>query len=233
MIRVFVGVSNKHNWTLRPFAYCFNTFWSELQPVVVAGYSKPDFDLPPNFTFHSIDEQDYPADRWTDGILKFLKAMSDEHFVWGYSDFWLRRTVNHAAVQSLHEYAIAHPDVFRIDLTNDRLFTHDPRYIPDYDKYGCLNLIKSNPDWPYHHSTQMGIFRRDMFMQLLTPNWSPWQFELTGGEILAQHPEWLVLGTRVLPVDYAHVIVSGSNQLQLDGIPQEHIDEMHRRGWLP
>ena len=233
MMRVFVTVSDKTLWALRPFSYLFNCYWSSLQPVVVAGYTAPSFDLPPNFTFYSIDTPCYPAEKWSDGIIKFLNDMPDEHFVWFYEDFWLRRTVNHAAVSSLYEYCQSHPNVFRLDLTNDRLFTHDPRYIPDYEKYGCIALIQSQSDWPYHHSSQCGIFRRDMFLNILRPGWTPWEFELKGAEILTNHPDWSVLGTRILPVDYAHVIVSGSNQLQLNGIPQHHIDYMIEQGWLP
>lgn len=232
-LRVICSVSDRDNWTLRPYSYLFNRYWSSLQPVIVAGYTKPDFDLPDNFEFHSIDNYNYPAHLWSNGLLKFFESFQDEHFVFTYSDFWLRRTVNHAAIGILHDYALNHPNVYRIDLGTDRLFAHDNRYVPDYTRWGCLNLIQSNPDWPYHHSTQAGLFRRDKFIQLLRPGWTPWQFELEGAALLAEHPDWLVLGTRQIVVDYVHSMVSGSASPILEGIDPEHISYMSAQGWLP
>lgn len=233
MIRVVVSTSDKYLWCLKPFSYLFNTYWSSLQPVVIAGYTKPDFDLPPNFEFHSIDDHNYPAAEWTNGLTKFFNWFTDDHFVWFLEDFWLRRTVNHSAIGILHDYARAHSEVYRIDLGTDRLFTHDNRYVPEYERYGNLNLIKSNPDWGYHHSTQCGLFRRDKFIKLLQPNWTPWQFELAGGALLAEHPDWLVLGTRQIPVDYVHAMVSGASHPDLNGIDHTHIQYMTEQGWLP
>lgn len=228
-LRIVCSVSDRDNWTLRPCAYLLNKYWSEQQPVVVAGYTPPNFDLPANFTFHSIDSYNYPADRWTDGLLKFFESVRDEHFIFMYSDFWLRRTVDWQAVASLHDYAQDHPNVYRIDLGTDRLYTHDPRYMPDYERYGRLNLIQSHPDWAYHHSTQLGLFQRQKFISLLQSNWSPWDFELKGAALVK--PEWLVLGTRQIPCDYKHVLTGGV--LDLEGIDPEHVRHMRNQGWLP
>jgi hypothetical protein len=235
MIRVVVSTSDKYLWALKPFSFLFCKYWSELQPVIVAGYSPPPFELPPNFEFHSIDSRPYPAQEWTNGLLKFFDHFQDEHFVWLLEDFWLRRTVNHSAVQILHDYAINHPEVYRIDLGTDRLFAKDNRFEPDYLRYGTLNLIQSRPDWEYTHSTQCGIFRRDKFIQLLQPNWSPWQFELEGAEILRAHEDWLVLGTRQIPVDYKHAVykVDGKQVVDMEGIDPQHVEYIKSQGWLP
>ena len=191
-LRVVVSVSDRDTWTLRPHSYLFNRYWSELQPVVIAGYTPPPFDLPPNFTFHSIDNYNYPVERWSDGLLKFFESFHDEHFVFMLSDFWIRRTVDWEAVASLHDYAKTNPNIYRIDLSTDRLYARDNRYEPDYDRYGRLNLIRCGVDWQYSHSTQCGIFNRDKFVSLLKPNWTPWQFELDGAAGLRAHPEWIV-----------------------------------------
>lgn len=229
-LRVICSVSDRDNWTLRPYAFLLNKYWSEQQPVIVAGYTKPDFNLPSNFTFHSIDTYNYPADKWSDGLLKFFESFRDEWFVWMYSDFWLRRTVNHMALASLYDYAQEQPNVYRIDLGTDRLFAHDNRYMPDYERYGCLNIIKSELDWPYHHSSQCGLFNREKFVSVLKPGWTPWQFELEGAAGVKS--DWLVLGTRQIPIDYVHSLVSGSNQPIMTGIDQEHVVYMQGQGWL-
>lgn len=232
-MRVFVTTCDKYNWMLRPFSYLFNIYWSEIQEVVIGGYNKPDFDLPPNFTFHSIDTDSYPADRWSDGVTKFLLAMPDSHFVWMLEDMWLTRTVDHAVVTSLGDYARQDPSILRIDLSNDRLHSHDPRYIPDYDKFGRTNLIKSEVDWPYHMSLQAGIWERGKLLKILQPGWSAQECELKGSGVLYQHPDWKVLGTRQWPVQYTLTTRDGKQEnLVLDGLPRDKVKEMQERGYF-
>jgi hypothetical protein len=234
MIRVVVSTSDKYLWALKPFSYLFNTYWSSLQPVIVAGFSPPSFSLPSNFEFHSIDSRNYPAAEWTNGLAKFFNWFTDDHFIFMLEDFWLRRTANLAAIASLHEYAQIHPEVLRIDLGTDRLHTHDPRYVPDYEHWGSLDLIKSQLDWPYTFSTQASIWKREKFIQFLKPNWSPWQFELQGGEVLVkEYPEYVVLGTRQIPLAYKHAVVSGASHPDLEGIDHHHVQYMTEQGWIP
>lgn len=226
-MRVFVFTCDHMLWTLRPFAYLFNIYWSSLQEVVVAGYAKPDFDLPPNFSFHSIAERSYPADRWSDGIIQFLEAVNDSHFVLMLEDYWLIRKVNNEAVSSLWDYAGCHPNVLRIDLTTDRMYSGHAK---DVDTWGYLDIIETPHDAPYQFSTQACLVNRELMLKALRPSMSAWDLELQGSSLI--QPEWRVLGTRQWPVRYVNGWGMGHKGANVTGIAPEHLAYIREHGYL-
>lgn len=216
MLRVFVITSEKYYWCLRPFSHLFNTFWSSLQPVIVAGFSPPSYVLPSNFEFFSIDRENYPPGRWSDGLIKFLQAMPDEHFALFLEDYWLVRTVDARGIIACYEYIRERPEVLRIDLTGDRLYAGG---MFDADYWGCYDIIETPYNTPYQMSTQAAIWNKARLLELLEPNKSAWEVE-----IQTQPPETMrVLGTRQSPVRYANAILKGKlDLLQLALLPSEH-----------
>ena len=104
-MRIFVLTSDNYLPALRPFAYLFNKYWHKDQPVTVAGFKQPDFDLPSNFTFHSLGNMaDYPVGKWSNALIKLLHDFDDEVFTLFLEDYWLTRPVNVQAVQMLDDY---------------------------------------------------------------------------------------------------------------------------------
>lgn len=232
MIRVFVLTCDKYSWLLKGFARQFNIYWSALQPVVVAGYAPPDFDLPDNFTFHSIAPQDYGKDKWTTGLIEFLQTVDDEHFVWMLEDYWLCRSVNHQAIQTLHELCTFQPQVLRLDLTDDRQYSGQMKEFEYIPYYGSNDILWTPPDSPYQASTQAGIWSRQNLLSVIEPDESGWQFELEKTATnIRNRPDLWVLGTRQRPVRYANVTRSGNpNKLYLDGLLQADIDKLWKIG---
>ena len=203
-MRVVVPTCQAYYWALRPFAYCFNTYWSEMQPVLIGGFEPLTFNLPGNFEFISIDEKSYPAKRWSDGLIKLLRSIDDYCFVFMLEDYWLTRGVDHAAIESLDEYMRMHPDILRIDLTADRLHSGHAK---DIGTWGHLDILETNSDTPYQWSTQACIVNRENFLACLQPGIAPWDWELRGNELI---PEGLrVLGTRQWPVRYINSVGMG------------------------
>jgi len=228
MLRVVVEVNDKYNWLLAPFAYLFNTYWSELQPVIVAGYNPPNFKLPRNFEFHSIARTNYPAEKWSDGMIEFLDWFSDEYFVFLLCDYWLCRTVDVRGVSACYSYVKGTPNVLRVDLTDDRQYAGGVR---DIGSWGCYDIIETPFQTPYQMSTQAGLWNRKLFRQLLVPGKTAWDVE-----IHTQPPEWMrVLGTRQRPVRYANALKKGKiDKRELSRIPQEHFNKvasMIPEGW--
>jgi hypothetical protein len=215
-MRVFVEVNDKYLWTLKPFAYLFNIYWSSLQQVVVAGYSKPNFRLPDNFVFFQIDEANYPADRWSDGMIKFLQSVDDSHFALLLCDYWLCRTVDTRGVAACYDYIVDRPEVLRIDLTADRLYAGG---MFDVESYGSYDIIETPHGTPYQMSTQAGIWNRQRFLELLHPTCSAWEVEIHTNPPHSMR----VLGTRQYPVRYANALNKGAISLeQLSYIPEPH-----------
>jgi len=223
-IRVIVLVSDPFLHLLEPFAYLFNTYWSSMQPVLAAGYTKPDFGLPPNFEWHTIDLPPYPKEKYSDGMIKLLNGIPDQHLVLMLEDYLLCRTADSRGVNTLAEYMRDHRDVLRMDLHTDRMYAGDAK---DIGAYGHYDLVETPDTSPYQFSFQTAIWNKSLMLRLLKPNLTPWQIE-----IQTKPPaEMRVLGTRQHPVKYANAMLKGKLQEdEIAKIPKPHRDRI--RGWL-
>lgn len=233
--RVFVTTNDRHQWILPAFAHQFNRYWSSQQPVIVAGYSRPEFELPGNFAFHQIAPENYPVERWSDGVMEFLHSVDDELFVWMLEDMLLTRTVDVRAVSSLADYMGFHQEVIRIDLTTDRLYAGaSPGQRPDYEYWGSLDLVWSEPHSPYHLSLQAAIWRREYLLNYMVEGETPWELEMGGTERLSCTPQVVVLGTRQFPVRYTLALKSEKpEEPSITGMRREDYEELVQLGFLP
>lgn len=222
-IPVLVTVSNKYLWCLKPFAHLFNQYWSSLQKVIVAGYQKPDFDLPTNFEFISIREDEYDKDHWVDGLVDAMSYIRSNLFVLMLEDYWLCRTVDCAGIGTLSDYMSLHGNIIRMDLTADRLYAGG---MVDYDVFGHYDLIIARRS-PYQMSLQAAIWNKTLlqkfiFEALPASEHSAWQFEIAGSDIFTRHEDTsgvIVLGTRQMPMRYVNAMNSGTGfNKELTGI---------------
>lgn len=233
---VMVYTCNEYADVLPGFAYLFQTFWSALQPVAYAGC--PKMDLPANFTWY--DVQSRVAERWSDGLIEFLDMLDDTIICWLLEDYYLCRGVHHQAVASLVDYMRMHPDILKIDLTGDRLYSGDAK---DVDYWGHLDIITTSWDTPYQFSTQAALWNREHLLSVLRPEMSPWDFELHSAI-----PEGLhVLGTRQYPLRYVNFLGMGlaKNEYRIEHrrkglggvtierIPDDHVEFMRKHGLFP
>lgn len=230
-VRVFVTTSDGYLPALRPLAFLLNRHWRPEPEVVVGGFTPPDFELPPNFAFHSIGPQEeYPLGKWSDGLAAFVGAMPDEVFVLMLEDMWPSRDVDVEAVRILADYARQFEYVARIDLTGDRLYAI---HAQDYGHAGRLDLIKSMPGSPYHLSMMPGIWRKEHLLAALRPGWNPWDVEIHGTPVLSHMGDVIVLGTRQWP--YRNILAfrgGDSGKLDLDGLDPSAVEEMRALGYL-
>lgn len=222
-VRVFVITSDKYLGALRPFAYLFNKYWSPEQQVVVMGFAEPSFDLPDNFTFHSMGSmRNYPVGNWSDALIAFLNQVDDEVFCLMLEDYWINKPVDQLAIKMLYDYMIQFQYVLKMDLGTDRLYAAG---VTDYGQCGNLNLLRSDPGSQYHMSLMCGLWRRDLLLRFLIPGESPWQVELSGTpRVAAAADSVLVLGTRNHPLSHILAHRRGNpNELLLDGLDADDI----------
>lgn len=211
-MRIFLSVSDRHLWALRPCLHLLEKYWPEHPPLFIAGYSAPKFDLPEGSEFFSIGAfADYPFNHWSDGVITALRVMGDEQLIWWMEDFWPVRRIDARAVRTLNEYLQAHTDIARIDLTTDRLYAPS---VHDVGAYGSLDLIENALPVPYLLSFQPGLWRRDHLLHYLAPNESPYDAEIKGSARM-NNDKAHVLGTRQSPVKILIAIQQG--KLTLDG----------------
>jgi hypothetical protein len=227
-IPVLVTSCDSTSWLLAGFAYLFTIFWGSEQPVIVAGERKPKVRLPDNFTFWSYGKQ-WPAERWSNGLMRCLKEMDAEIFTLMLDDYWLVRRVDVEGIATLAALVENTPDVLRLDLTDDRQYSGDMTDVGYCDRF---DLVSTPGDSPYQMSIQAAIWRKPLLLSVLQPNWSPWEVELSGSPSLHERQDCLVLGTRQRPVRYANVLRQGEWQdAEWQRIPPEQRGHIEERGW--
>lgn len=235
-MKVVVYTCNEYAPILPGFAYLFNVFYSSLQPVAYAGC--PKMDLPQNFEWYEVESR--IAERWSDGLIELLLKLDDPIICWMLEDYYLCRTVDHAAIGSLADYMQMNKDILKIDLTGDRLHSGKAE---DVGYWGHVDLIRTPWDTPYQFSTQCALWNRKHLLSVLRPEMSPWDFELQD-----KKPEHLhVLGTRQWPVRYVNAVGmglgsdefrtrherKGNGGTTIERIPNEHVDFMKEHDLFP
>jgi hypothetical protein len=229
---VCVVTSSRYQWALRPFGYLFERYWSQLQPVTVITDARLEFALPSSFSVFKVGGGKLlPAKQWSDALLTYLDQLPQSHFILMLEDYWLIRTVDHRGVETLSDYARAHGDVLRVDLTDDRQYNGKAK---DIGAWGHYDLVETPGDSEYQMSLQAGIWSRDLMRSVLRPGLSPWEVELHLGPALHGRTDLRVIGSRQPCIRYINVFKSGKGfELQsLDRLPTEHLEELRRRGWL-
>jgi len=208
-MRILICTSDVTSWMLRACLWLLDRHWPQRPPVVVGGYTRPA--LPPGVTFFKIGAfADYPFERWSDGVLRFLASQPDEIFLWHMDDFWLVRDVDDAAVRLLESHLRDNPHLARIDLTADRLYASTMRAA---GTLGPLHLVLTPPNTPYQLSFQSGLWRRAALLQYLAPGEDPGQAEVRGAHRMTR-ANANVLGTIEAPFRY--LIAMQHGQLHID-----------------
>lgn len=202
------------NRVLPGFAFLFNKYFSDSQPVTVCGFSQPKILLPGNFSFHSIGNfAFYPANRWSDALKIVLDTVAEEHFILMLDDYYIFRQVDTRAFPILHDYMRQFRYVMKIDLTVDRLYADPGKYHYGFNNYGTagyLDLIHSLPGSDYQMSLWGGMWNRDLMQKFVIPGETAQQLEMRGTtRVNEAGSSVVVLGTRQAPLIHGNVIFSG------------------------
>lgn len=233
-MHVFIYSSDKTQWSLRPFAYLFNRYYSSEIDVKVYGNTRPLFALPDNFTFESVGSF-RPVEDWSTDLMAGLSSMSDDVICLMMDDYWINRRVDANAVRWCYEYMLTHPEVARFDLCTDRLYAPG---ITDYAKINYLDVIRSDPRSPYHFSYQASLWQRQTLLACLYPHETPWDSEMRGDQRLREQ-SGIVLGTRQGPMRYTIAVQQGKfmpdggYQTPTNAMQQTDVDYIAGQGWIP
>lgn len=223
-------------WAVQPQLWLIEKYWKRHGPITIGGYTRPEFALPVGVEFYSIGKfEDYPVQRWTDGLIKLLDSIEDEVILFLMDDYWLFRDVDDRAIHLMTEYMLTHVEVKRFCVCTDRLGAAG---ITDYMRLGHLDVIKSDPESPYHFSYQASLWQRRDLLDYLAPNETPWESEMSS-DTLFRRNKALVLGTRQAPMRYTIALQQG--KFTPDGGYQtpnarmnpDDFDYITRQHWIP
>ena len=225
MVPVFITTCAEYSWLIRPQAYLLNAYWSPTQLFTVMGFKSSEFELPDNFSSCSPYSESCPIDEWSNALIHFLKTRDEYLFVLLLDDYWPIQKIDNAGIEMLAEYMRIHTDVLKIDLTDDRLFHAGEQ--PDVDTWGQYDIIETPFGSRFQMSLQVGIWNRELMLNVLIPGKTPWKVEF-----MQPPKEMRVLGTRQILMRYAHIQCRGNMiQKEISRIPQEHRDVIMQ--WFP
>lgn len=229
MLPIICLTNDKHLWLLPGFMHLFSKYWPKRQ-VTVVGYSRPSFEMPDGFGFHSISPANYPANRWSDGLIEYLHTMGETHFILMLEDYWLTEPVKTRTIETL-EGIIVSPQLYRvlrIDLTADRQLNPTARYRATW---GETTIIQTAADSDYQMSYQAAIWNKANLLKVLKEGENPWASEMNGTARLAKMTKLEVLGTTVHPVKYRPVYRTHRDRLDLSSLSEEDKAFITSKGW--
>jgi hypothetical protein len=202
-MKTVIFTSDNHQWLLKGFLHQWAKYGLKDSPLVVVGYTRPDF-LPEDIKFVSLGRfEDYPVDKWSNGVIQYLRVLEDELFLFMLEDYWLIRPINVDVFNLASQFMIDHPEVGRFDVAADRMFNHSAQY---KGSVGVMDICQAKGD--YSLSFQASIYRKAALMDALRPNESPWQSELDGSNRLNKLA-WDVVGSYQWISNYMIVMNKG------------------------
>lgn len=230
--QIVVTTSDKSNWTLQTFAYLFNTYYSSGQNVHIICESIPEFKLSSNFILHQARvhgiKSGWPRQQWTNGLISYLESIKEQYVLIMLDDYWINRTVDIRGIGTLHEYMTLNKNVLRIDLTGDRLYAQG---VEDVEAYGHYDLITAHGS-QYQMSLMPGLWNKKLLLEILQPNWTPWEVELSGTSLVNDRPELIVLGTRQWPLRIVNALRDSHDNVDTSGINSDHLKHLTSKGWI-
>lgn len=230
-MKTIVLTSNDYVNVLPGFAYLFNKFYPN-QELTIVRYDVRPPKLPDNFKQFAIGKQsDYS---WSGGLKYYLSQINDEFVMLMLEDYYLDKPVDVGTIIGCQNMMIHRPEVFKIDLTNDRLkVTHSKSNYALKDNFESKELeyfIQSDINAPFLASVQAAIWRKDFLFSILNTKDNAWQFEKNKRtkEYLKKHNS-VILGCMNPPMSYINAVGGEGNkpgQYDLKKFPQWMIDEL-------
>lgn len=231
-MEIFVFTSDNYHHCLPPFLHLMEKYWPGNHSITIVGFARPDNvgRLDGRVAFLSLgDQANYPWNRYSNALIKFLDHHAPETFILMLEDYWLVREVNDKQVQECYEYTAANPDVLRFDICADRLgSSHDVGY------YKSVDLVQSSPQTMYHMSLWTSIWNRDQMRRVIIPDETAHDIEIFGTTRTRElSPQPRVLGTRNYPLrQIAALRGRDTVKWNLDGLSEQDRKELAERGWL-
>jgi hypothetical protein len=243
-IKIFCTTCDKYHHILKVFCYLYEKFWND--PITVLGYKKPSFQLPENFTFHSMGK-DRGIKFWSNDLIRFFSKVNAEKYIWMMEDTFILEKIDRKTLVTL--YDSIEPNIIRAELsgtmthrngkwqgkaTSDAINT-----IEYYKTVDGVKLYKM----PFWGKTFMpvSVWNKRQFLKYIDKNQNPWEFEKKGSKKAMNHSDFSICTNAVenLAVNYSEGVLNGnpymlrftskgkkSNSIYRRFLPEEIIKDM-------
>jgi hypothetical protein len=204
-MKTVVLTSDNHSWLLKGFFRQWIRYAGSYNSldIEVAGFTKPSY-IPKCVPFVKIGKfEDYPVDKWSDAVIKYLEGVKDELVLILLEDYWMMRPLAYGGIYAARKYMADHKDVIRFDLAADRMF-NKAAVLKEY--FQAVDICECKGD--YSLSFQASIYRVDLLLQVMKAGENPWQAELNGTQRLNALP-YRVVGSYQWPMQYFIAMCKG------------------------
>jgi hypothetical protein len=225
-MRIVITTSDDYRHLLLGFAHQWNQYCG--LPVTVVYRNDAPPPLPPNFITVASPARYYA---WSESLANALRDMDDEIVLLGLEDFWLADAVDMDGLHQARLYMKLHPDVQRIDLTEDRA------QFPHVMRDGYYMGVFDPAEVQYPLSTQFSLWRREFLIHALDclhPPGIPPQFEVEASRVVVlEQPVILGTGWKVIPCHGDGVVWNGRlDTLHTEYLKPEDVQALKEKGCL-
>lgn len=184
-IKLYLNTCDATMHFLPIFNYFFEKYWNVDQEVIMLGYSNPPVQLPSKMKFISMSPiQHGGVNGWATYLRKYFESIEDEYIMWGIDDHLVVNYVNEEILSHMIDLIKSDTNIGRIGLTYG-ISNRGHKIIESLTDYDVIELDQyqeSGKPWPYRIDTNYGIWRRSYLLKYLEEGYTPWDFELKGGQ---------------------------------------------------
>lgn len=165
---ILIPSCDKYSDTWKPFFDIFFKKWSDCPYDIYLGVNNCEF------FYENVKTIRVGKDNgWGDGIIKMLNAVPDSHVMIIFDDLFIIENINQRRIEQLFEFMIEKDaDCMRLNTAP----------IPSriYNKEKCIGRIRKYD--PYCISAQVAIWKKEVLLNIIKPDYSPWDFEFKGSK---------------------------------------------------
>lgn len=191
-IPFYIITSDQTSFILPVTAHLLNKYWGSEQQFKILGNNKPSAELPPNFEFIKI-KNDNNIQKWSCYIADYLKENeSSKHIIVTLDDYFPNQKLNLNTFNDLVDVAKSDDKIGRINIgyfNSNRINQVD--IMNKKEQYDLFYLKQSVP---YRLTCQTSLWNKSYLIHYFSNNFTPWDLELKGSD-MANNDGFHVAGT--------------------------------------
>ena len=177
----YIITSDSTSHILLATTYLYNKYWGDDQQFKILGNNPPSFDLPHNFEFIKIKD-DNKIQNWSRHIYNFLEENEkSNHIIITLDDYFPIRKLNEDIYKDLVNLSKSNNKIGRINIgyfNPNR--TNEVKFVSKNKGYKLFYLKQTAP---YRLTCQTSIWETEYLLSFLKNNFTPWQLELDGSQM--------------------------------------------------
>jgi len=132
---------------------------------------------------------------FSDQLYDTLNYIEDDHLFYMLDDYWIKFPIDF----NKYWHLITGTNMDALRLQPNVTFRSRPYRFSD-SKWNKVKMLKQTPESEYRISMNTSIWRREYFLECLTPGLNPWQLEVTVPDLgdvyfVPELPFWYINGT--------------------------------------